>query len=158
MADVGIRDFHAEDAPELARILAAQRPEYLAHFHPFAFDAHTLIHVFSTAQRDRYWVLHDGEELTGFFMLRGFDAGFARPSFGVFVAESFAGRGFGRASLRFAMDWCVQHEVASLMLKVAPENSRAAKVYLDEGFHSFGKCPDTGHELLQKQLIPPTLP
>ena len=146
-----IRELTSEDAPALARLLAAQRPEYLAHFSPFKFDEPTLARILGDARRDRFWALCLFGEIVGFFMLRGFDAGYGRPSYGVFVAESATGRGLARASLDFALKWCAENAVERVLLKVAPGNLRARSIYKKAGFESIGICPTTGHEMLERR-------
>lgn len=154
MLENAIRPLHACDAPALAKLLAAQRADYIAHFSPFEFDERTVAEVLSTARRDRFWALCTDGEIAGFFMLRGFDAGYARPSYGVFVAEHAAGRGLARESLRFALEWCAENGVESVLLKVARENQRARGIYIAAGFEFVGICPATGHEMLEKRMQP----
>jgi GNAT superfamily N-acetyltransferase len=143
----------AGDAPALAALFAAQRSEYLAHFHPFAFDATSLSSMFANVKRDQFWALRteDGV-LAGFSMLRGWDEGYERPAFGVFVAEAFAGRGLARKALAHAIEWCALNSVSSMMLKVAPTNVKARQIYVDAGFQSVGLCPNTGHEIMEKYI------
>lgn len=146
-----IRELTAQDAPALAKLLAAQRPEYLAHFHPFDFNEPTLARILADARRDRFWALCLFGEIVGFFMLRGFDACYGRPSYGVFIAESAAGRGLARTSLDFALKWCAENAVERVFLKVAPDNLRAHALYKKAGFENIGACPATGHEMLERR-------
>src|SRR5687767_9438404 len=113
------------DAPAVARLLAEQRIDYLGWFHPFNFDEGAIEEQLVRAVRDRFWGIQLAGELVGFFMLRGLDAGYARPSYGVFVSEKAAGLGLARASLAFALEWCATCGIDRVMLKVAPENHRA---------------------------------
>ncbi len=122
------------DAAELSRILAASRPEYVTHFHPFAFDEQSVRQQLERARRDRFWGLRCGGELAGFFMLRGFDEGYERPAFGVFIAEHFAGRGLARRALNASIKWCEETGVREMMLKVYRENATALRIYEEAGF------------------------
>lgn len=142
----------AADAPELAALIARQAPGYLTHFHPFALDEATLLRQIGTARKDRYWGLRVEGKLAGFFMLRGFDEGYARPTFGVFVAGEAAGRGLGRLALEHSIAWCVENGVERVMLKVSPDNPRARAIYIGAGFQSVETCPRTGHDVLEKHL------
>lgn len=144
-----IRELRLEDVPTLSKLLQAQRAEYIAWFHPFAFDEPTIASVLQAADRDRYWALESERNLVGFFMLRGFDAGYQRPSYGVFVAEEAAGRGLARASLEYSLQWCATYGIEKVMLKVAPENYRARAIYESAGFVSTGTCAATGHEIFE---------
>lgn len=85
-------------------------------------------------------------------MLRGFDAGYTRPSYGVFVAEEFAGRGLGKRALFESIAWSREKGVKSIMLKVSSANERAARLYLGAGFVPFGTCPQTGHTMMELRL------
>lgn len=147
-----IRELVVQDAPALSQLLGVQRQDYLTHFRPFDFDEATVASVLSATRRDRFWGLVESGELVGFFMLRGFDAGYQRPSYGVFVAESSAGRGLGRASLEFALEWCATHGVERVLLKVAKENIRARRIYVAAGFEFVEICQTTGQEMLEKQM------
>jgi RimJ/RimL family protein N-acetyltransferase len=132
--DLEIVPLTPSDAGELSAMLCAARPEYAAHFHPFAFDEETVRRQLDHARRDRYWAIRSGGELAGFFMLRGFDEGYERPSFGVFIAERFAGRGLARRALAESIKWCEQNAVAEMMLKVYRENAAALRIYEEAGF------------------------
>jgi RimJ/RimL family protein N-acetyltransferase len=135
------------EAPALAGLLATERKEYLAHFHPFAFDAATLAARLHAAREDRYWAIHAGGELAGFCMLRGWDEGYSRPSFGIVVAETFAGRGLAREALAFCIEYCRARAVKTLILSVHPDNHRARRTYERAGFVRTGPKPGTDHDL-----------
>lgn len=152
MAEPEVFPLTVEDAPALTALLARQGPAYLAHFHPFAFDEKTLSGVLRAARKDRFWGLRVKGELAGFWMLRGFDEGYARPAFGVFVAQAYSGQGLARLALQSALDWCTAQKVATVMLKVAPANERARRTYVCAGFDVIGVCPSSGQEILEKRL------
>ena len=122
------------EAGEVSRILTAARPAYAVHFHPFAFDEESVRAQLERARRDRFWGMRSGGELAGFFMLRGFDDGYERPAFGVFIAERFAGRGLARRALTAATQWCEENGVKEMMLTVTPENAVARRIYEEAGF------------------------
>lgn len=87
-------------------------------------------------------------------MLRGFDEGFSRPSYGVFIAEAFSGKGLGQRALLESIEWCRASGVKSIMLKVSSANERAARLYLNAGFVPCGVCERTGHTMMELQLRP----
>ncbi len=115
-------------------MLKAARPEYVAHFHPFGFEEGSVRTQLERARRDRFWGMREGGKLAGFFMLRGFDEGYERPSFGVFIAESFAGRGLARRALAASIKWCEENGVKEVMLKVYRKNAAALRIYQEAGF------------------------
>ncbi len=141
-----------DDAGPLAALLAAQRPEYLKDFFPFAFDAKTITETVTNAALDAYWGIYSGGQLAGFCMLRGRDSGYLCPSFGIVVAEAFSGRGLARRALAQALHWCSEQAIGEVMLKVAHDNVAARVIYEDAGFLPQGRCPDTGHAVYTKVL------
>ena len=139
------RPLAVADASSLAALLATQRSDYLRGFHPFAFDTATIAGLATSARADRYWLIDVDGAPAGLVMLRGFDAGYARPSFGLVVAEDFAGSGIGARALAFALDWCRANAVAEVLLKVAEDNAAALALYRRAGFVPAGRCDTTGH-------------
>lgn len=129
-----IAPLNPRDAMQVARMLGEASPEYGRHFHPFPFDEETVLARLTAARRDRYWGIWIKEELAGLFMLRGFDAGYERPAFGVFIAERFSGQGLARLALVEAIKWCERSGVSALMLTVEQGNTRARRIYEEAGF------------------------
>ena len=83
--------------------------------------------ILSSARADRYWAIHVEDTLVGLFMLRGFDAGYSVPSFGVVIKRAFRGAGLGRLALQYAEAWCQLKNVETLMLTVSPGKSTCAR-------------------------------
>lgn len=151
-SDLRIVPLAPDQAGELSALLLADGPAYGGHFTPFPFDADSLASLLSAARRDRYWGIWLGAELVAFFMLRGFDEGYARPSFGVFVGKRHARRGLGALTVNFALAWCRSNDVSTVMLKVHPENRTARTLYLRAGFQPVELCPTSGQEILERRL------
>jgi RimJ/RimL family protein N-acetyltransferase len=84
-------------------------------------------------------------------MLRGWDEGFDRPSFGVYIAEEFSRRGLSKLALQYALSWCRLNDVSAVMTKVHPDNTSAQLVYEQAGFEFIGMCPEIGHRILEKR-------
>ncbi|NFV78546.1 GNAT family N-acetyltransferase [Magnetospirillum aberrantis] len=135
------------DAGPLAALLGSQRLEYLRDFFPFAFDLPTIRAQLAQAAKDRFWAIEADGAVVGMVMLRGMDAGYARPSFGIVVAETAAGRGFGRQALDFAIRWAEENDIPGIFLKVAEDNAAARRLYEEAGFRFEGVCPDIGHRM-----------
>jgi RimJ/RimL family protein N-acetyltransferase len=149
--DLVIDELTGQHGAELSRLLLSGRPEYSQHFTPFSYEADDLAEHLATARRDRYWGLRWQGELVGFFMLRGFDQGYERPSFGIYIAEPFAHRGLATLALHYALSWCRLHGVAAVMLKVHGDNVHARRAYERAGFRFTGVCPNTGHDMMEKR-------
>lgn len=133
-----IRPLAEADCEVVADLLAGSRPEYTRFFHPFAFDAAAIGALVAKAVLDQWFMLEmcdgGGFAPAGFYMLRGLDEGFPDPMYGVFIAEKYAGRGLARLTLEHAKTQCRLHAWPCLRLKVAPENTRARRIYETAGF------------------------
>ena len=153
MKSVEIRELLPEHAQLLSSILLQQPPEYMQYFTPFSFDAETLRTILSKRRNDRYWGVFVGDAIAGFFMLRGFDAGFAIPSYGVWISSLYHGQGLVKLTLLYAEIFCKINGIASIMLKVAPGNHIAKKIYDTSGF-VFDKIDPTTNHLIYLKKIP----
>lgn len=138
------------DSKELSTVLLSQNDEYSQYFSPFDFTHQSLEEILIKAVNDRYWGIRCGNSLAGFFMLRGIDDGYERPSFGVYIREQFSRRGLGKLALHYALSWCRINNIKSVMLKVHPENIHAQRIYTDAGFKFLEVCPQTGHNVFER--------
>lgn len=148
-----IRPLSPEDAPELAVRLTADGPEYTRHFQPFPFDAISLRKTICQVKRDRFWGIFVDSALAGFFMLRGFDAGFLIPSYGVYISKPFSRKGLSTFALQFVLSWCRLQSIRTLMLKCHPGNRRALKLYRAYGFEERGIDPTNDNLIFHKILV-----
>lgn len=136
----------------MCALLAADGEEYRRWFTPFEDDADAVTAEIAGAVRDRYWLVALDDEPAGLVLLRGLDAGFAAPAFGVYVAERFSGRGLGSLALAFAEAWCRVNGLPELMLTVHPENLHARRLYERSGFAFAGETSEAGNLVLRKPL------
>jgi RimJ/RimL family protein N-acetyltransferase len=141
--------------PQLVALRAASPPGYDAYFSPFVFDEQNLGRILAESRADQYLALLWGGELAGMAMLRGLDEGYTVPSYGVWVAHPFSGRGLALASLRHAVTACEELGCAELMLKVHPENTRARRIYERFGFEQTGHDARNGNLVLRLPLAQP---
>ena len=151
MNDLAITRLLATDAPSLSQLLNGDDKEYQQYFIPFAADPESLAQRLATAGEDRYWGVWNGPALAGFFMMRGFDEGYSRPSFGVYIGSAHAGQGLSRLALEYCMSWCRFNNINAMMLKVHPENRYARHSYEKAGFTAIDTCPRTGHTVMEKR-------
>lgn len=133
-----IRLLTTSDSKHLFELLNDARPDYIGYFTPFKVEQAAISNMLASVTSDRYWGIFHDSTLTGFFMLRGFDAGYKRPSYGVFIAEVFAGNGLLKLSLNYVRSWCRLNGVGNLMLKVHPDNTVARRSYEAFGFSEEG--------------------
>jgi len=151
MKDLNITRLSPGDASALSRLLMDDSDDYRKYFIPFATDIESLEDRLESVCEDRYWGVWFEATLVGFFMMRGFDEGYQRPSFGVYIAQVYSGRGLSRLALDYCMSWCRMNHIGAMMLKVHPDNRYARQTYENAGFTVDDICPRTGHTIMEKR-------
>lgn len=120
--DFTIRPLRGEDARAVSAMLRAQPPEYARFFYAFGSGEEEIARILAGRKRDVYSGMFWRGELAGVFMLRGWDAGYEVPSFGVLVDVKHRGRAFMRISLDVAKLICRLSGAPRLMAKIHPDN------------------------------------
>jgi RimJ/RimL family protein N-acetyltransferase len=151
MPKIEARLMTAADARRVWMMVEAEPADYVAGFIPFA-NLNALLAALASAVKDIYRTLFRDGALVGFFMLRGIDKGFARPSFGVYVASHAAGRGVARFALEMACGLGRSLGLSALFLTVDSANARALALYEQNGFMRIGVHPETGHLMMERVL------
>ncbi len=141
---LAIRSLTRADAPALSALLRAQRDAYAHFFHPFDFDEASIAGILCESRRDVYMGMFWGDTLTGFFMLRGWDAHYTVPAYGVLIDEKYRGYGLTPLSLRIAKMICETNGARRMMLKVDPDNTCAKAVFERARFVPAGVEAHTG--------------
>ena len=132
-----LRDLTTADAPALAAFFADNnRADIVQNFHPFPLDAASAHTLCNHAGRDRYFAHFENNAILGLAMLRGWDDGFAIPSFGILVHREHAGRGSGRAHTAHALAIAREMHAPRVRLTVHRENTRAVQLYEHAGFRA----------------------
>jgi RimJ/RimL family protein N-acetyltransferase len=129
-----IKRINANQAKELSDLLLKSSKEYSKHFIPFEFDLESVSTAIGKANKDMFYGVYVEKKLIGFYMLRGLDAGFEVPSYGVWIAEDFSSKGISKLTLNHAISICRINLIKRLMLKVHPDNVIAKKIYENFGF------------------------
>jgi RimJ/RimL family protein N-acetyltransferase len=140
-----VRPLKTEDAASVVLMLQSQPPQYARFFTPFSFDEETLADILSRQAQDVYMGLYWLDQLIGFFMLRGWDAGYEVPSFGILIDEKFRGYGLEMLSLETAKIICRLRGVPRLMIKMHPDNISAKGVARKIGFTLTGNEAESGN-------------
>lgn len=117
-----IRPLDAGDAASVSDFMRSQPPEYTKFFYAFSSDEAQLAEILSAYREDVYSGVFWRENLVGIFMLRGWDAGFEVPSFGVLIDEKYRGGAFMRLTLDTAKLICRLSGAKRLMAKIHPDN------------------------------------
>lgn len=150
-ADLTIRALGVEDAAAVSGLLRAQPPEYARFFYAFGRGEEEIARVLAARERDVYSGMFWRGELAAVFMLRGWDAGYEVPSFGVLVDAKRRGRAFMRIALDVAKLTCRLSGATRLMAKIHPDNvsPRGARRL---GFVQTGVEAETGNVVYHMEL------
>jgi hypothetical protein len=140
-----------EDAASLSALLSRQTPEYRRHFSPFAFDEASIASMLNARKDDVFWGLYAGGRMIGFFMLRGWDAGYDVPSLGALYDEEYRGFGLMALTVELSKVICLMRGAKQVMYKAHPDNipSRSAARL---GFTQAGVDPVTQHLIYRLDL------
>jgi RimJ/RimL family protein N-acetyltransferase len=150
-ADFTLRALRVEDAPAVSGLLRAQPPQYARFFYAFGSGEEEIARLLAARERDVYSGIFWRGELAAVFMLRGWDAGYEVPSFGVLVDVKHRGRAFMRISLDVAKLICRLSGAKRLMAKIHPDNvsPRGARRL---GFVQTGVEAETGNVVYHMEL------
>ncbi|HEX7318044.1 MAG TPA: hypothetical protein VF297_29335 [Pyrinomonadaceae bacterium] len=121
-ADFTIRELRAGDARAVSGLLRAQPPAYARFFYAFGSDEEEIARILAARDKDVYSGIFWRGELAAVFMLRGWDAGYEVPSFGVLVDVKHRGRSFMRIALDVSKLICRLSGATRLMAKIHPDN------------------------------------
>jgi len=123
------------DAASLADLFAGIMADASARFfHPHPFSRADAARIAAHEGEDLYAGLFAGERLRGYGMLRGFDAGFAIPSLGIYIEPGWRGRGAGRFLMTHLHAAARQRQCRAIRLKTYPENEAALHLYQSLGY------------------------
>ena len=149
--DFTIRPLQVEDAAAVSGLLRAQPPDYARFFYAFGSGEEEIARILGARKRDVYSGMFWRGELAGVFMLRGWDAGYEVPSFGVLVDVRHRGLAFMRISLDVAKLICRLSGARRLMAKIHPDNvsPRGARRL---GFVQTGVESETGNVVYHMEL------
>jgi RimJ/RimL family protein N-acetyltransferase len=149
---IEIKELKSEHISSLVKKLSGDPPEYYKYFTAFELSTETLSGFVSNAVRDKYYGIFAGDVIAGFYMLRGFDAGYDIPSYGVWISSQFANKGLSKLTLYHAFAFCRMNKIKKLMLKVRPENIIAKNLYESQGFKQTGFDNSNGNLVYQKSI------
>ncbi|HEX8367742.1 MAG TPA: hypothetical protein VF604_04170 [Pyrinomonadaceae bacterium] len=117
-----IRPLETVDAVSVSGFMRSQPSEYSKFFYAFGSDETAITEILSACRADVYSGVFWQGNLVGIFMLRGWDAGFDVPSFGVLIDEKYRGGAFMRLTLDTAKLICRLSGAKRLMAKIHPDN------------------------------------
>jgi ribosomal protein S18 acetylase RimI-like enzyme len=155
-----IRALQTGDGEALARLLEDHAATEAARvFHPFPLTRDTALRLVTTARADRYWGAWIDGRMVGFAMLRGWDAGFEVPSFGILVDRRFWRRGIGTILTAEALQTARIAGCRWVRLTVYASNAVALRLFDRAGFREVSREPGSaggGHDtrILMRCALP----
>ena len=139
-----IQQLKLADVAAVAEFMRLQSPEYLNFFYAFGLEESAIAEMLESAEKDVYSGVFWRGELVGIFFLRGWDAGYEMPSFGVIIDENYRGRAFLNLTVDAAKLICKLSGINRYMVKIHPHNTPLANVQR-MGFYQVGVEESTGN-------------
>ncbi len=149
--NLSIRPLEPADAAVVSAFMRLQPPEYLRFFYAFGSDESAIAEMLSAAVKDVYSGIFWQANLVGVFMLRGWDAGYEVPSFGVMIDVKYSGGAFFRLTLDTAKLICRLSGAKRMMAKAHADNA-THRVARRMGFHQTGVEESTGNIIYHLEL------
>jgi len=148
-SSVSIRRITSHDGPALGDFFTslAGDDETTRFFHPHPFTREFAAELCARAamRKDRYYVACIKGTIISYMILRGWDEGYAVPSFGVCTHPDLREVGLGQTLLARAVEESISAGADKLRLTVFKNNERAVHVYRKFGFAFHDK---NEHELV----------
>lgn len=146
-----LRPLVPEDAIHISKLLLSQPSEYTRFFYAIGFEEAAIKTVLTEVKRDLWFGIFYDDRLAAIFMLRGWDAGYDVPSFGIIVDQEQRGHGYLKISLEVARFVARKAGARRLMAKIHPENmsTRGARRL---GFTQTGTEEATGNIIYHMEL------
>lgn len=132
-----------EQLRELFRVISQDAAG--VHFHPHPFDAAQADHIHHYQGEDVYVLLLHEDVVAGYALLRGWDAGYAVPSLGIYILPEKRGQGLARHFMTLLHKTARRKGARRIRLKVYSENCPAVRLYEGLGYVFNGR-----HELGQR--------
>ncbi len=141
---LAIRPLESTDVAAISAFMRSQSPEYLRFFYAFGSDESAIAEILSALEKDIYSGVFWQDKLVGIFMLRGWDAGYEIPSFGVLIDEKHRGNAFLSLTVDAAKLICRLSGLRQFMVKIHPDNIALRNVHR-MGFYQTGVEESTGN-------------
>lgn len=146
-----IRPLNQADAAAVSQLMRLQSIDYLRFFTAFSSDESVIAEMLLKCKVDVYSGVFWQGNLIGVFMLRGWDAGYEIPSFGVLIDEKYRGGALMHLTLDTAKIICRLSGAKRLMAKIHPDNV-SPKGARKLGLHQTGIEESTGNIIYHLEL------
>jgi ribosomal protein S18 acetylase RimI-like enzyme len=142
-----------EQSGAVSEMLAGDDSDYGRYFSGLADDEKSLVEILKSARHDIYWgIWKAAGDLSAVFMLRGLDAGFSAPAFGVYVRAADSSKGLARLAMQHALCHCRLASIDEIMLTVDDDNVSAMALYEEMGFVRTGETSPKGQPVYRRKV------
>jgi len=117
-------------------------PAVTSSFNPFPMTRDAAVQLLDPSNKDYFFALECDGALVGFSMLRGYDEGFAIPSFGIFIDHRHQGRKLGTLLTQWTLRWADYLQAPRTRLTVYKTNAAGVAVYQKLGFKPDADQPE----------------
>lgn len=116
-------------------------------FNPFPMTVESARELLAPGSRDLFFGAYQSGKLVAFSMLRGWDEGYAVPSFGIVTGQVVRNQGIGRRLTAWTIRWADAIGCSKVRLSVFENNPGAIYVYQQSGFEITERQIDqSGHQ------------
>ncbi|MGI8670749.1 MAG: hypothetical protein ACR2J3_13025 [Aridibacter sp.] len=138
-----IRPLEPKDAGIISTFLELQPPDYMSFFYAFDSNESKIAEILSKSELDVYSGIFWQNKLVGIFMLRGWDAGYEIPSYGVLISEKYRGKSLFDLTIDAAKLICKLSGAKKLMVKmhadrISPKGAKRLGLYKTDFEESTG--------------------
>jgi ribosomal protein S18 acetylase RimI-like enzyme len=124
----------AEHQAPLVRLFERISGQDSKSFHPHPFDQETAGTIARHSGRDQYDGGMFGAQLIGYGLLRGWDAGYAVPSLGIYIVPEARGKGLSNLLMHHLHLAAKLSGASRVRLKVNRDNVTAKRLYERFGY------------------------
>lgn len=154
MTTATFRLIQASDRERLAAFFTRNQVNaVLETFTAFPLTSETAEMICGQEHKDRYYLYENDGQLLAFSMLRGWDEGYAIPSFGIFVDHNMHGKGVGSLVLERTIDEARKLGCTKVRLSVFASNPAAFHIYQKAGFREHERSQIVHNELHDEKII-----
>jgi len=144
---ISIKPLEKSNVDVVLEEIRNESSDYLKHFTPYNWRGVSFTNAVVNKEKDQFYGIFINDYPVGFYMLRGLDAGYDIPSYGVWISEKYNGFGLASLSLKHAYTICKVNGIKTIMLKVHPKNTIAKNMYEKFGF-KFNRNDETSEDMI----------
>ena len=149
-----IKIIRPDDLSQLLTFFSENNVELITRsFAPFTLSHETARWIACELHSDKFYLGLIENEPVGFSMLRGWDEGFATPSFGMFIDHRRHGLGLGKELLDLTIEAAKNLDCQKVRLSVFASNASAFRLYLGRVFKEIERSSVVHNGIPDQKII-----